>query len=65
MQTQLSDRFGNQYIIECFDLKKDYEEFIKINGKNIDFSKVITYEKLDETEVKKELACAGGTCQVV
>jgi hypothetical protein len=33
--------------------------------RNIDFSKIITYEKQDETEAKKELACAGGTCEVV
>src|SRR5581483_2170237 len=27
--------------------------------KNLDFSKIMTYERQDETEVKKELACAG------
>ena len=31
----------------------------------IDFSKIITYEKQDETEVKKEVACGGGMCEIV
>ncbi|MFZ2038448.1 MAG: ATP cone domain-containing protein [Minisyncoccia bacterium] len=44
--------------------KKRYEE-MKEKMRNIDFSKIVTYEKQDETEVKKELACAGGTCEVV
>ena len=30
----------------------------------MDFSQIITYEKQDETEVKKELACAGGACEI-
>jgi ribonucleoside-triphosphate reductase (thioredoxin) len=44
--------------------EKKYLELVE-KTKNIDFSKIITYEKQDETEVKKELACAGGTCEVV
>jgi hypothetical protein len=32
---------------------------------DIDFSEIVLYEKEDATEVKKELACAGGTCDVV
>ena len=44
--------------------KKRYEE-MKEKMRNIDFSKIVTYEKQDETEVKKELACAGGTCEAV
>ncbi len=31
---------------------------------HIDFSKIVTYERADETEVKKELACAGGVCEI-
>jgi len=30
----------------------------------IDFSKIMTYEMHDETEVKKELACVGGVCEI-
>jgi ribonucleoside-diphosphate reductase alpha chain len=44
--------------------EKKYNELVE-KMRNIDFSKIITYEKLDETEVKKELACAGGTCEIV
>lgn len=44
--------------------EKKYNELSE-KMRNIDFSKIITYEKMDETEVKKELACAGGTCEVV
>lgn len=32
--------------------------------KHLDFSKLMSYELQDETEVKKELACAGGTCEI-
>ena len=38
------------------ELSKRYE--------NIDFSKVVIYEKVDNTDVKKELACAGGVCTI-
>ena len=44
--------------------KEQYEELLEKN-KNIDFSQLFAYEKKDETEVKKELACAGGLCEVV
>ena len=30
----------------------------------LDFSKIVTYEKVDETEVKKELACVADLCEV-
>lgn len=32
---------------------------------NIDYSKIITYEKTNELDLKKELACAGGVCEIV
>lgn len=31
---------------------------------SIDYSKIITYEKADELDLKKELACAGGVCEI-
>ncbi len=31
----------------------------------VDFSQLVAYERQDETELKKELACAGGTCEIV
>lgn len=43
--------------------KKTYEEMLK-RFKNIDFSKIITYEKEDATEGSKELACTGGLCEL-
>ncbi|HRH26347.1 MAG TPA: ATP cone domain-containing protein [Candidatus Paceibacterota bacterium] len=32
---------------------------------HIDYSKIIAYEKTNELDVKKELACAGGVCEIV
>jgi len=32
---------------------------------HIDYSKIITYEKTDELDVKKELACVAGVCEIV
>ncbi len=43
--------------------KEKYDEMVKRFGE-IDFSKIVTYEKEDETEAKKELACVGGTCEI-
>ncbi|MBI2096058.1 MAG: ribonucleoside-triphosphate reductase [Candidatus Taylorbacteria bacterium] len=48
---------------EDIDEKKYHELASRL--KNIDYSKIITYEKSDETEVKKELACVAGVCEVV
>ena len=44
--------------------EKTYDELVK-RFATIDFSKIMSYEKTDETEAKKELACAGGACEVV
>ena len=44
--------------------EEQYDEMVKRLG-HIDFSKIVTYEKDDETEVKKELACVAGVCDVV
>ena len=44
--------------------KKRYEELAK-KFPNIDYSKLVIYERTDETEQKKELACAGGTCEII
>lgn len=43
--------------------KEQYEKLIQ-RFENVDYSKLMTYELKDETEVKKELACAGGTCEI-
>jgi len=44
--------------------KAKYEEMVKRLGE-LDFSKIITYETKDETELKKELACVAGVCDIV
>ncbi len=43
--------------------EKQYTEMAK-KMPDIDFSKIVTYELVDETEVKKELACVGGVCEI-
>ncbi len=43
--------------------KEQYEVLAK-RFENIDYSKLVTYELRDETEQAKELACAGGTCEI-
>lgn len=47
---------------EAIDEKR-YNEMVK-KFKDIDFSKIVTYELADETEVKKELACVSGVCEI-
>ena len=43
--------------------KEKFEEMTKRLG-DLDFSKIVTYEREDETEVKKELACVSGVCEI-
>ncbi len=43
--------------------KATYEKLAE-KFKNIDYSKIVAYELRDETELAKELACAGGTCEI-
>lgn len=43
--------------------KEKYEEILE-KVKTLDFSKIVTYEKVDETEVKNELACVAGLCDI-
>lgn len=43
--------------------KEKYEEMRK-KLEHLDFSKIVTYESIDETELKKELACVSGTCEI-
>lgn len=43
--------------------KEQYEELVdKFTG--LDFTQIIAYEKRDETDIKKELACVGGVCEI-
>lgn len=43
--------------------KERYIE-MKKHVSDLDFSKIVTYETEDETEVKKELACVSGVCEI-
>lgn len=43
--------------------KEEYEKRVK-SFPELDFSKIVTYEREDETEVAKELACVAGTCEI-
>lgn len=47
---------------EIIDSKKYFE--LSKRFENIDYSKIITYEKTDELDVKKELACVSGVCEI-
>jgi len=44
--------------------EKTYKELSK-RMEHIDYSKIITYEKQNETDLKKELACVSGVCEIV
>jgi ribonucleoside-triphosphate reductase len=44
--------------------EKTYRELLS-KMPDFDFSKIITYEMKDETEVKRELACVSGVCDIV
>lgn len=43
--------------------ERQYNELIE-RFAHVDFSKIVTYEREDGTENKRELACAGGTCEI-
>ncbi len=43
--------------------KQHYEEMLK-NIEHLDFSKIVTYEVDDETDVKRELSCVAGVCDI-
>jgi ribonucleoside-diphosphate reductase alpha chain len=43
--------------------KEKYEEMLK-TFEGIDYSRIVTYEKEDETQGSKELACVSGVCEI-
>jgi ribonucleoside-diphosphate reductase alpha chain len=43
--------------------KAEYEELVS-KMPNVDFSKIVFYERNDETQGAKELACVGGVCEI-
>jgi hypothetical protein len=58
-------RFEHVYRLAPYEAidKKRYDELVA-GFPEIDYSKLVTYERTDETEQKKELACAGGVCEI-
>jgi ribonucleoside-diphosphate reductase alpha chain len=44
--------------------EKTYKELAK-RMEHVDYSKIITYEIQNETDLKKELACVSGVCEIV
>ncbi|MFA6601499.1 MAG: ATP cone domain-containing protein [Candidatus Paceibacterota bacterium] len=44
--------------------EKTYKDLAK-KMEHVDYSKIITYEKQNETDLKKELACVSGVCEIV
>jgi hypothetical protein len=58
-------RTNHAYLLAPYEEinKEQYEELVK-RFKNVDYSKLVAYELKDETEMKRELACAGNTCEL-
>lgn len=58
-------RFDHVYRLAPYETitKEQYEEMAK-KLPAVDYSKLLVYEHADETEQKRELACAGGTCEI-
>ncbi len=46
--------------------KIDEKKYLELSKKlaHIDYSKIMIYEKKDETEAKRELACVSGVCEI-
>ena len=43
--------------------KERYEELARAVA-HVDYSKIMAYEKAEEVDVKKELACVGNVCEI-
>lgn len=58
-------RFDHVYRLAPYEAitKQQYDE-LAAKLPAIDYSKLLIYEHADETEQKRELACAGGTCEI-
>ena len=58
-------RESHAYLLAPYEeiTKERYEEMAAALPA-IDFSQILLYEKTDSTDVKKELACVGGVCEI-
>ncbi len=58
-------RFDHVYQLAPYEpINKERYEKLMQNFPILDFSKLVMYEHSDETEQKRELACAGGLCEI-
>ncbi len=58
-------RSNHSYRLAPYEaIDKSTYETLAEKFKNIDYSKIVAYELRDETEQAKELACAGGVCEI-
>lgn len=59
-------RFDHVYQLAPYETitKEQYETLLK-NFVHVDSSQLMAFEVGDETELQKELACAGGVCEIV
>ena len=58
-------RAGGVYKLAPYEeINKEQYEKLSERVKDVDFSKLITYEKGDTTKGAKELACVSGTCEI-
>ena len=46
------------------EITEEYYKKMKESFPDIDFSQIVLYEKHDETEGAKELACVSGVCEI-
>lgn len=59
-------RFDHVYPLAPYEtIDKERYESMKAQFPEIDYAELMLYETTDETEVKQELACAGGACEVM
>lgn len=58
-------RFDHVYRLAPYEaIDKERYEQLSSNFPSLDYSKLVLYEHADETEQKRELACAGGLCEI-
>ena len=47
------------------EITKEGYDHLMTQFPDVDFSQILLYEKEDETQGAKELACVGGVCEIV
>jgi ribonucleoside-diphosphate reductase alpha chain len=58
-------RENHAYLLAPYEeITKDRYEEMAASMPQIDFAQILLYEKEDSTDIKKELACVGGVCEI-